>query len=242
MLDLEVGSTPRFVLGADRLPSMLAASARFDPPNLGVGRRTRSVDLVLRNPTADPVEGELRFDPPSGWTIEPARPRVRASGGETVRVPLTISWSGPQPLGSIDVPVRLDVRSPRAMRIPITVPLELESNALMVAADWSVSRGGDPESSPIILTVEIENIGDRSLDLELAVAAWRVGRERRTITELMPGEREIRRLRIPAGLDRLAGTDLKVEVRELDGPESLALKVPVAGDAGIATAVVAPRP
>jgi len=242
LLDLDVGSTPRVVLGADRLPAMLAASARFEPATLELGHRSHTVELVLRNPVADPLDGEVRFDPPPGWTIEPARPRVRASGGETIRIPLTVSWSGPQALGPIDVPVRLDVRSPRPMRIPITVPLVLESDALMVVADWSIAKGGPADSSPIILTVEIENIGDRSLDLELAVSAWRVSRERRTITELRPGEREVRRLRIPAGLDRLAGTELRVEVRELDGPESLALKVPLGGDAGIATAVVAPTP
>ncbi len=242
LLTLEIGATPRFVLGADRLPMMIAATTRFDPTTLGMGRREHSVDLVVRNPLADLLEGELRFDPPPGWTIEPARPRVRASGGETVRVPLTIVWSGPQPLGSMDVPMRLDVRAPRPMRIPIDVPIALDSEALVVDADWSIARGGRADESPIILTVEIENVGDRPLDLELAVSAWRVGRERRIITGLAPGEREVRRLRIRAGLDRLAGTDLRVEVRELEGPESIALEIPLAGDAGITSTAVVPTP
>ncbi len=242
LLDLEIGSTPRFVLGADRLPAMLAASAHFEPAVVGLGTRTQSIELVLRNPITGPLEGALRFDPPAGWSIEPARPRIRAAGGEEIRVPLVISWSGPQALGPVDVPIRLDVESPRPVQVPIAVPLELESTALMVAADWAVAKGGSPETSPIILTVEIENVGDRPLDLELAVAAWRVGRERRTIAQLPPGGREVRRLRIPAGLDRLAGTDLRIEVRELDGPESVAVLLPLTGDAELATAVVAPTP
>ncbi len=242
MLELEVGSTPRFVRGADRLPTLLAASTRFEPSTLGLGGRSQSVELVLRNPTAVPLEGDLRFDPPSGWTIEPDRPRLRAAAGETVRIPLTVSWSGPQALGITDVPVRLDVRSPRAVRIPVVVPITLESDALAVTADWSIARNASGGESPIILTVEIENVGDRPLDLELAVSAWQVGRERRTITELSPGDRVVRRLRIAAGLGRLAGTDLRVEVRELDGPESVALRVPVVGDADARATAVVPAP
>ena len=242
LLDLEVGSTPRFVLGADRLPTMLAASTRFEPAILGLGRREQSVELVIRNPIADPIDGEIRFDPPAGWTIEPARPRLRASAGETIRLPLTITWSGPQALGPIDVPMRLDIRSPRPSQVPIAVPLELESDALMVTADWSIARDGPAGEAPIILTVEIENVSDRTLDLELAVSAWRVGRERRNISELAPGQREVRRLLIRAGLDRLAGTDVRVEVRELDGPESVALRVPLAADAGVTATAVVPSP
>ncbi len=242
LLELEVGSTPRVVLGADRLPTLLAASTRLEPAVLGLGHREHAVDLVIRNPIADPIDGEVRVDLPPGWSIEPARPRIRAAAGEEVRIPLTISWSGPQSLGPVDLPIRLDLRSPRPMQVPIAVPLELRSDALVVTADWSIARGGSADGSPIILTVEIENVGDRPLDLELAVSAWRVGRERRTITALGPGEREVRRLRIRAGLDRLAGTDLRVEVRELDGPENLAVMVPLVGDAGVATAAVAPSP
>ncbi|MFM1832117.1 MAG: hypothetical protein RLZZ461_433, partial [Planctomycetota bacterium] len=111
-----------------------------------------------------------------------------------------------------------------------------------VTADWSLARNDSGGESPIILTVEIENVGDRPLDLELAVSAWQVGRERRTITELSPGDRVVRRLRIGAGLGRLAGTDLRVEVRELDGPESVALRVPLVGDADVRATAVVPSP
>jgi hypothetical protein len=242
-LELEIGSTPRIVLGADRLPILIASEARFEPETLGLGRREHAVELVVRNPIEQPIDGELRFDPPPGWSIDPPRPRVRALAGELIRIPLSISWSGPQMLGTIDVPMRLDIRSPRPMRIPIDVPLVLESEALVVTADWSIARGGgDVGESPIILTVEIENVGTRTLDLELAVSAWRVGRERRTITRLAPGAREVRRLPIRAGFDRLAGTDLRVEVRELDGPESVALKIPLGGPVGITRTAVVPAP
>ena len=112
----------------------------------------------------------------------------------------------------------------------------------MVTADWSIARDGPAGEAPIILTVEIENVSDRTLDLELAVSAWRVGRERRNISELAPGQREVRRLLIRAGLDRLAGTDVRVEVRELDGPESVALRVPLAADAGVTATAVVPSP
>jgi hypothetical protein len=96
LLDLEVGSTPRFVFGSDRLPAVLAASARFEPSTLGLGHRSQSVELVLRNPSGTAIDGEIRFDPPTGWMIEPDRPRLRAAAGETVRIPLTIAWTGAQ--------------------------------------------------------------------------------------------------------------------------------------------------
>lgn len=239
ILELEVDGTPRFVSGADRLAILVAASTRFDPGVVSVGRQEHAIDLIVRNPIAAPIDGELRIDPPAGWSIEPSRPNIRAGAGEAVRVPLVVSWSGPRVLGTTTIPMRLDIRSPRAMRVPMEIPLELHSDALVVTADWSVARGSGSDRAPLIVSVEIENVGDRPLDLEISASAWRVGRERRLVTGLRPGEREIRRVPLRAGADRLAGTEVLVEVRELEGVESVAVRLPIVGAApGRATAVV----
>lgn len=239
ILELRIDATPRFVTGVDRLAILVAATTRFDPAIVEVGRNEHRIDLLVRNPIAAPIEGELRIDPPAGWSIEPSRPHIRAAAGETTRIPVTVAWSGPRVLGDTVIPMRLDIRSPRAMRIPMEVPLTLRSDALVVTADWSIARGGPVGRSPLIVSVELENVGDRPLDLEVTASAWRVGRERRLITGLRPGEREIRRVPLRAGMDRLAGTELLIEVRELEGAESVAVRLPVVGgSAGEATAVV----
>ena len=98
-----------------------------------------------------------------------------------------------------------------------------------MSADWSVARGGDPRTAPLIVSLRIENIGDRSLDLEVDASAWKVGRERRLVTGLRPGEHEVRRFRMKAGLDKLERTDIRIELREMDGEEGIVLDLPITG-------------
>lgn len=246
LLSLEVGSTPCFIHGADRLATVLAASASLEPTRLETGVGEHRVELVLRNPSPVPLEGTLEMTLPAGWNVEPSRPPVRAGPGETVRVPFVFSWSGPPILGRSNLDMDLVVRAPRSLVVPLEVPLEMASDLVRIEADWSVARQQDPENAPLIVGVEIENVGDRIVDLELSVTGRRTGRETRTIASLAPGSRETRRLRLRAGLRELGGSDVRIEVREIDGPGSAAVLLAIPASAAgwqvgpSTTAVVAP--
>ena len=227
-LVIPVGSLPRMIHGADRMAVGIAASSRFEPSELSLDRREHQLELVFENPGFENLSGELRLEPPPGWSFDPATPRFNASPGETVRIPMTVRWSGSQRLGRNVIHGRVETEG-GGSPIPIEVALQLESRSLRVSADWSVARGGDPRTAPLIVTLRIENISDRSLDLEVDASAWKVGRERRLVTGLRPGEHEVRRFRMKAGLDKLERTDIRIELREMDGEEGIVLDLPITG-------------
>lgn len=245
LIRISVGSLPRMIHGVDRVSSGIAASVRFEPGRLPLDRREHRLELAFENAGMESISGELRLVPPAGWTFEPPVPRFDVGPRETARIPLGIRWNGAQRLGRNTLRGRVVVDGGTRPPVPIEVDLDLESEALQVTADWSVARGGDPATAPVIVVLHIENIGDRSLDLEVDASAWRVGRESRLVTGLRPGEKETRRFRMKAGLDRLERTDIRIELRELDGPEGLVLDLPIAGGAAAGrdvsrTAVVRP--
>ena len=228
LLTIPVGSLPRMIHGADRVAVGIAASARVEPGELLLDRREHQIEIRFQNPGYETLSGMLHLEPPSGWSFEPATPRFRIDPGDTVGIPVTVRWSGSQRLGRNAIHGRVEIEG-GGSPIPIEVPLELTSRSLRVSADWSVARGGDPRTAPIIVSLSIENIGERSLDLEVDASAWKVGRERRLVTGLRPGEQEVRRFRMKAGLDKLERTDIRIELREMDGEEGMVLDLPIGG-------------
>ena len=222
---IPVGSLPRTIHGADRNVVGIAASSRLEPSELTVDRREHDVELVFENPGFERLAGEIHLKPLPGWSFEPAFPRFEGGAGETIRVPLTVRWNGAPRLGRNVIHGRVEIDG-GGSPIPIELDLSLESRSLDVSADWSVARGGDPRTAPLIVSLRIENIGERSLDLEVDASAWRVGRERRLVTGLRPGEHEVRRFRMKAGLDRLEGTDIRIEVRAIDDEEGFRIRLP----------------
>ena len=238
-LVMPVGSLPRMIHGADRVAVGVAASSRFEPSELPLDRREHRIELLFENPGVDPLSGRLRLEPPAGWSFDPVAPDFEAGPGELVRIPMMVRWNGSQRLGRNIVHGWVELKD-GGSPIPIEVSLGLRSRSLRVSADWSVARGGDPRTAPIIVSLRIENIGERSLDLEVDASAWKVGRETRLVTGLRPGEHEVRRFRMKAGLEKLERTDIRIELRELNGEEGIVVDLPITGGAPDTEDVVDP--
>ena len=229
MLELVIDGLPVQVHGVDPTTIGVASSIRFEPSVLAVSRREHAVELVLSNVGDTDLAGEIELELPSGWVATPPIPAFRAGPFETARIPVVIRWNGSQRVGERRLQGVVVLQDGRRSPIEVEVPIELRSDSIEVAADWTIARGSDPGASPIVVEIEIENIGDRTIDLEIDASAWRVGRETRLVSGLRPGERRVKRVRMKAGVDRLAGTDIRIELRELDGEEGLVVDLPIVG-------------
>ena len=235
VLSLRVDGTPRFVAGIDPVPVGIASSIEIVPGRLALSRRDHEVRVRFRNPTARRLTGRVVLDPPLGWRFEPSELDLDVDPHGTADLPLRVHWSGPQAAGRIDLGGRIDIESRSPMRIPVRVPVLLESDALQVDADWDVVRKG--ESSFLRVRTTIRNIGERTMDLNIAVSAPGILREQRTISGLEAGEDITRTLRLLGGLEEVAGRTVRIEVRERGGPESIVYGMPIPGIAEAMTAV-----
>ena len=226
---IEVSSTPVIIRGADAGVVALASNTRFEPSAIASRRGPQDVALTIRNPFSFMIEGDLEFEAPDDWSMQPSRTRFRVEPNAEQRIPLTVRWDRMPQLGQFVIPVSMHAEVDRLIDARIAVPLEVESPRLEVRADWSLASSAIDGRDGLVVTMEVTNHGNQPVDLEAMAVAWRIGRERLRISDLGPGDQAIRRFQFNAGMDRLAGTDILVTVADADGPDAVVVAVPIAG-------------
>ena len=235
--EIEVSSTPVVIRDANPEVVSLASSLRFHPQQVQSLRGPCDVELVLHNPFPNAVEGELEFIAPEGWSFEPARQHVRISADSDIRVPSTIRWDWIPQLGEESIQVKLLLLDGGNLDASVQVPLEIVSPGIEVEADWSLVKSAVTGNESVLVTLEVTNRSSEAMNLEAVAVAWRVGRKRAPISNLQPGESAIRRFEFQAGIDQLAGTEVRLSLHEVDGAAAVAISVPISSQ-GAATALV----
>ncbi len=231
MLELVVGSTPMVIHGVSTAAVEIAARMRFEPEVMDLAAGPQNVHLLIHNPTLVALEGQASIDVPRGWSIEPARPRVRIAAGATVRVPVEIRWTNPPVAGEMRLPIAVRLEADSTIRFDTEIQLEVRNETLEVRTDWALTTSAVDGSPGIVVSAEVINHGDRPMDLQMEAVAWHSGRERRPISALQPGERAVRRFHFKGGLARLAQTDVRVIITEFGGPLGVTSIIPIAGGA-----------
>ncbi len=229
MIDLVVGSTPLVIRGVSAAAVQVAARMQFEPQVMDLAAGPQNVHLLIHNPTAVALEGEASIDVPRGWSIEPARPRVRIAAGETARIPIEIRWTTPPVAGEMRIPIAVLLEADSTLRFETEVPMEVRNEILEVRTDWALTTSAVDGSPGIVVSAEVINHGDRPMDLQMEAVAWHSGRERRPISALQPGERAVRRFHFKGGLARLSRTDVRVIITEFGGPLGVTSLIPIAG-------------
>ncbi len=236
VLALPVGTTPKIVTSVDPVPVGVASSIQMIPDHLDLADRIHDVVLKFRNPNSRRLAGVVKIDAPDGWSFTPAEPVVDAGPRQMVELPVRIEWNGPQAAGVVDLPMSVEIDAFERIIVPIKVPITLESDSLEVDADWDLVRKGD--ASFVRVKTTIRNIGDRTMDLSIAVSAPGLLREQRSISALPPGGERTRALRLLTDIASIAGQTVRIEIRERGGPESLVYGMDIPKAEGAATASV----
>jgi hypothetical protein len=224
---IELTSTPILIRDADSAVVRLASSLAFKPPDVESRRGPQEIQINLENPFDFAVDGTLELLAPDGWSFEPSRTKVHMAAHGMGRVLATVRWERIPRLGVHSIPVRLKLHGDRVVDARIKVPVAIISPGLDIEADWSVATSPITGRESVIVTMTITNQSDVAIDLEATAVAWRVGRKRVPVSNLLPGERAVRRFQFNVGLDRLAGTEIRLSVDEIDGPAALSIGVPI---------------
>lgn len=234
--EIEVSSTPVIIRDADSAVVSLASSMRFRPEKIESMRGPRPIELVVRNPFSHAIEGEIEFISPEGWAFEPARQRIRIEAESDVRVPSTIRWARIPQLGAESIQVHFTLNGHRQLDARVQVPVEIVSPGIEVSADWSLVESAVTGNESVLVTLEVTNRGSEAINLEAVAVAWRVGRERAPISNLQPGDSVIRRFKFNADYEKLAGTEVRLSLHEVEGAAALSIGVPISGH-GLDTAL-----
>ena len=229
VVTLRGDGTPRIVTALDPVSVGIASSIGLSPDRLDLADRRHDVVLRFQNPGSRRLSGRVELESPRGWRLEPSEFTVSAGPREWIELPLRIGWNGPQAAGAIALAGTVTLETRRPTVIPVRIPLFLESDALLVDADWDLVRKG--ASSFVRVRTTIRNIGDRTMDLNVAVSAPGVLREQRTVSGIRAGDEVVRTLRLLGDLETLGGRTVRIEVRERGGPESIVHGMAIPGTA-----------
>jgi len=236
---LALGSEPVFVEGINTELVMFLTSVALDPPTIQSTAGQHEHEIVVYNPWDVPATGRIIITEPGGynpttqtrdrrWEITPRSLSFNLAAGESMRVPILLSFSRTTEAGSkqfvFDVQLVADedygwVRA--------RTQTELVWNAVQLELTYRLPQGGT--GTDLIIEAVVTNTGNTPRALEAIAFAPGMPRGRASIGTLEPGQSVVRRFAFPEGITLLAGNRVLVSVSEPDGPGRLTKGIEVPG-------------
>ncbi|MEO1236653.1 MAG: hypothetical protein AAFX76_07680 [Planctomycetota bacterium] len=225
--------TPVFITGVDIKLAKLRAGFVLDEPFIESTQTPHLRTVTLTNPWPITISGKLTFTGPASWTIKPRLHAFSIGPGRTLRLPIALRFPVNEVAGTKRLTADLDFTAERQVEVELATPLRLGLEDVRLEASLSVESGKERDGSPRPDTVDaavtciVTNTGDREVSLNLFANLPGYSRKERLIPRLAPGEAVIRQFRFPDAAAALAQNDIRLGVRETNGPAILNQRVGV---------------
>ncbi len=230
-------SDPVFVEGIDTNLVRFLASLTLSPSRIQSVAGERVHEVVITNPWPVAAAGRLIITEPGGynartrsrdrsWTITPRSMPFDVPAGQTVRLPVTLSFSRAIETGPIDVTFDVQLVAERdhgwvRARVPAAIVLD------GVELDVAYRRPLAGPDADLIVEATITNTGDRVRSFDAFAFATGMPRVRASIGALEPGQSIVRSFPFSKAAAALAGQRVVVSIAEADGPGRLTAGVDV---------------
>lgn len=228
---VEVGDSPTFITGIDAELAMFRASFHVEPAFIESRQKPHAREVVVRNPWSRTINGRLQFTGPAGWQVQPAQHTFSLSPGQTMRLPVTMTFPFAELAGEKRLTARFDFTADRHYEVELFAPLELGLKDL----DFDATLALRPAASGAADAVDAEvlcvltNNGDKPMSLSLFAQLPGMVRQDRIIGSLQPGQSIVRRMRFEGlGPDQRKSA-IRAGARELNGPAALNVTLPFDG-------------
>ncbi len=228
---------PVFVEGINTDLVMFLASIAIDPPAIKSTFGEHEHEVVLHNPWDVPIAGRMIITHPGGfstatqsrdrsWEITPRSMSFSLAAGESLRVPVLISFSR-----AIEAGIKQFVFDVQLVAdedygwVRTRAHAELVWNEVQLDLTYRIATGGND----LIVEATVTNTGDTPRALDAIAFAPGMPRSRASIGTLEPGQSVVRRFAFPEGITLLAGKRVLVSVSEPSGPGRLTKGIDVPG-------------
>jgi hypothetical protein len=215
-----VTTTPVFVRNINVNLAKLRASFRLEPDFAESRYKVHEHDLVVANPWPRVLAGRLRITGPEHWRINPSVINFSIPGGEEVRVPLEIVFPISELSGEKQVTAVMEFDADQNYRVELATPMRVGLRHILMQPTASVEEipGTDGD---VLVTLMITNIGTEPQSLYAYAVAPDQPRQERVVSSLPGGQYTIKKFRFANCGKPLAGKQLRVGLREMDGPAML---------------------
>ncbi|HMN41612.1 MAG TPA: hypothetical protein PKE29_12260 [Phycisphaerales bacterium] len=234
-----LSDAPVFIEGVDPYLAQLTASLRLTPTFIPSVVEPHEHRIEATNPWPVRITGQIQLkdaEPPARpkgprgapWTISPNVIDFAAAPGETVSLPVTISFGPGQLAGSKDMVILARVLADRqypAIRAETTVTVGLTDLELVP----EITLGPTPTGPDAIVTAAVTNRSARARTLRLEVASMDRPTQRSEISDLPPNQTVYKEFVFRDAARAMAGRYIRVTLGDDDSAARLsrAVLVPV---------------
>lgn len=206
--------TPTIITGVDTPLALLQASFSVESAFLEVHEPEPPPVLRLRNAYDAELTGTITLNLPELWQATPDVIPLALAPGEALAQPLLLTLPPHELAGRRPIGVRVELTAPVSEVLEFEVPLTVGLRGLEVeaAAHW--------EGDTLVVEQMLRNATDMAVSFEAFCRAPGYPQADRVFLDVAPGERRRQEYRFGAAR-RLAGSWVRLGLREIHGPRSL---------------------
>ena len=221
---MELTTAPRFIHGIDMEIARFRASFRMDPPTVPSIHAVHDRELVVTNPWGRPINGKLRITGPTRWEVRPKIHHFSIPPGGEARLPIKVTFPINETAGEKSVTAHVTLDAEQRHEFDIAAPVKVGLDHIEFRSDLALeypkdrARGASPD---IVLTMHVTNTGDEDDSFYAFATVPGHPRQQRIVAPLKAGQTVVKRFRYPGAGTKLAGKNVRVGLRQTDGPAIL---------------------
>ncbi len=213
-------TTPLFIHNINVKLARMRAAFRL-VPNFAESRyKVHKHELVLTNPWSKTLSGRLRIDGLENWRISPRLVNFTVPGDGTVRVPLDITFPMSELAGDKRLVAQMEFDADQFYKIKLSAPLEIGLRDIVVQASAVVEAEKSPRGD-VVVSIMVSNNSEKPVSLFAFATAAKQPRQERALASLQPGDHLMKKFRFTDCATELRGTNVRVGLREMEGPAML---------------------
>jgi hypothetical protein len=224
---LTLTATPVFVTGIDPKLALFRGSFQLDEPFVASTQTPHLRTLRLTNPWPVTVSGRFTITGPEDWTVKPSRHSFSIAPGDTIQLPIALKFPVHEVAGAKQLTADFDFTADRPYRVQFATPLRLGLEGVRFEASLALRSGTAPGTVDATVTCIVTNTGQEDLSLNVFGTLTGYGRKERLVPRLEPGQAVIRQFSFADAGATLRQHDIRLGVRETNGPAVLNQRVGV---------------
>lgn len=218
--EVRVTRSPLLIEGINTPLAVFRAAFAVEPPIFEAKHIKHERTLSIFNPWPQTLSGTMHIVGPEHWTIEPRVLRLSIPAGQTLRVPVAMTFPVSQLGGTQPLTAHFDFTTDKPYNVKLTAAMEIGLPGVEWDAQLSVERQDDGTLDAVV-TQMLANRKDEPISMFAFAAMPRTPRQEQLISRLMPGESILRQFRFRDIGGRLGREQIRVGIREAAGPAGL---------------------
>lgn len=220
--ELPITQTPTIITGLDYNALQFRAQTQMTPRVLAARAMRNDAELSLTNTWGGTVSGTIRFVHPDSWRVQPEVVPVLLGDGESMTVPLSLTFGMNTTSGVAPVSMRVDLQTQDdAPSFEMPIMLDVGLDPLVVRATYEPAMSNGVSTGDLNVHVIVENRGtDDTARLEayLRVPGYPT---MQAPLGVPPGESLRARFTLERGMERAWGKVIRFGVIEQNGTARL---------------------